>query len=579
MKLVAIAVDYDGTLTLDGRLSRAMLDAIGRVRCRGIRLVLVTGRRLAHLAGDTDTAMFDAVVAENGAVVEFPATGRHLLLGSPVSEPFIGELARRGVALSRGECLVETDAGAAGSVLEVLRALQQPYILAFNRQRLMVLPQGIAKSTGLRRAIFELGVSMHNTVGIGNAENDHDLLAACEIGVAVEWSSPALRTIADDVIAGQGPEAVAAYIDRISTQARLPVGTARRHTVPLGHHLDGSAASLAIRGRTVIIAGEPGSGKSQLAGLLCEQFILQRYSLAILDPEGDYRGLESLPNVTVAGGDDPAPAAREVRHALRHPGDTLVVDLSHLSAAGKREYVRTMLPVLASERRRTGLPHKIVLDEAHQFLNGDAAALVDAELGGYVWVTYRVSQLPAAVCPEDAVRIVTRESEPSEIEALSRLCGVALDSRVLAALSPAEAALLPGPDEAHGDTVVVRTHERLTPHVRHRQKYFDAPVADAHAFVFTDRSPALRVRSFSDMVARLAEVPAAALRAYCERHDVSRWVRDVFRDHVLAARLLEIERRAREDDPRDVADALAQAIRARYEFCAEPATPSTDSHE
>jgi hydroxymethylpyrimidine pyrophosphatase-like HAD family hydrolase len=566
VKLAAIAVDYDGTLTLDGRLSRTVLDAIGRVRCRGIRILLVTGRRLAHLAANTEIGMFDAVVAENGAVVEFPASGRHLLLGTPVSDAFAAELSRRQVDLARGECLIETDAGAAEEVVRVLRALEQPYILAFNRQRLMVLPQGIAKSTGLRRAIFELGVSMHNTIGIGDAENDHDLLAACEIGVAVEWGSPALRRVADDVIAGRGPEAVAAYIDGVSAQARLAVGTARRHAVPLGRRLDGSPASLGIRGRTLIIAGEPGSGKSQLAGLLCEQFILQRYSLAILDPEGDYRGLESLPNVTVAGGDDPAPAAREVRHALRHPGDTLIVDLSRLSAAGKREYVRTMLPVLASERRRTGLPHKIVLDEAHQFLGGDAAALIDAELGSYVWVTYRVSQLPAAVCPEDAVRIVTRESEPAEIEALSRLCGAPLDGRVLAALSPEEAALLPGPDEAHGDTVVVRTHERLTPHVRHRQKYFDAPVADAHAFVFTDRSPAVRVRSFSEMVARLAELPPAALRGYCERHDVSRWVRDVFRDHLLAARLLEIERRVRNDDPRGVADALAQAIRARYEF-------------
>ena len=567
MKLAAIAVDYDGTLTSTGTLSRTVLDAIGRARCRGIRMLLVTGRRLAHLAADTEVGMFDAVVAENGAVVEFPATGRHLLLATPVSDRFVAELQRRNVDVARGECLIETDAGAAKDVLHVVRTLEQPYILAFNRNRLMVLPQGIAKSTGLRRAMFELGVSMHNTIGIGDAENDHDLLGACEAGLAVEWGSQALREVADDVITGSGPDAVAAYLDRVSAHARLAVGTARRHSVPLGRFLDGRPASLTIRGRTVIIAGEPGSGKSQLAGLLCEQFILQRYSLAILDPEGDYRALESLPNVTVAGGEDPAPAAREVRHALRHPGDTLIVDLSRLTAAGKQEYVRTMLPVLASERRRTGLPHKIVLDEAHQFLRDDAAPLIDAELGGYVWITYRVSQLPAPVCPQDAVRIVTRESEPAEIAALSRLCGAEIDGGVLAALAPDEAVLLPGPDEAHGETRVIRTQERLTPHVRHRQKYFDAPVADAHAFVFWERSPALRVRSFSEMVARLADMPAAALRGYCERHDVSRWVRDVFRDSLLAARLQDIERRVRDDDPRGVADALAQAIRARYEFC------------
>jgi hydroxymethylpyrimidine pyrophosphatase-like HAD family hydrolase len=568
MKLGTIAVDYDGTLTLNGHLSRPVLDAIGRVRCRGIRMVLVTGRRLAHLADDTEIGMFDAVIAENGAVVEFPSTGRHLLLGTPVSVPFIEELARRGVQFTRGECLVEADASAADAVLHTLRALEQPYILSFNRSRLMVLPQGVAKSTGLQRALFELGASMHNAIAIGDAENDHDLLSACEAGFAVGWGSAALRVVADGVIEGDGPDAVAAYLERVSSSARLPVGTARRHRVPLGSLLDGRPVSLGIRGRTVIVAGEPGSGKSQLTGLLCEQFILQGYSLAILDPEGDYRSLETLPNVTVTGGADPPPAPREVRHALRHPGETLIVDLSHLSWTDKHHYVRTMLPVLASERRRTGLPHKIVLDEAHQFLGDDASPLVDAELGGYIWVTYRVSQLPPAVCPEDAVRIVTRESESAEVEALSRLCGTALDGHALAALGPDEAALLPGPDEAGGGTMIVRTHGRLTPHVRHRQKYFDAPVADAQAFVFAGASGRTLARSFKEMVARLADVPAAALIGYCDRHDVSRWVRDVFRDGLLAARLYEIERRGHDTDPRGIADALAQAIRARYEFCA-----------
>jgi hypothetical protein len=40
----------------------------------------------------------------------------------------------------------------------------------------MVLPQAISKATGLRSALFALRISAHNTIGIGNAENDHDLL-------------------------------------------------------------------------------------------------------------------------------------------------------------------------------------------------------------------------------------------------------------------------------------------------------------------------------------------------------------------------------------------------------------------
>ena len=114
-----------------------------------------------------------------------------------------------------------------------------------------------------------------------------------------------------------------------------------------------------------------------------------------------------------------------------------------------------------------------------------------------------------------------------------------------------------------------RMAPRVTPHVRHRQKYFDMPVGEAQAFVFSGGGAlGPRVRSFREMVGLLATESAARLRGHCERHDFSRWVRDVFRDGLLAARLHEIEGRVRDQDPRGVADALAQAIRARYEFCA-----------
>lgn len=246
------------------------------------------------------------------------------------------------------------------------------------------------------------------------------------------------------------------------------------------------------------------------------------------------------------------------------------MNCSQLLVREKQHYMRTVLPMLAAERRRTGLPHKIVVDEAHQFLAGpEVAPLVDAELGGYVCVTYRVSQLDPAICPQDAVVMVTRESVQAEIDALSRLCGVTLDGAALGGIDQADAVLLPGPDEARGGVVRFRVGARLTSHVRHRQKYFDMPVGDAQAFVFAGGGAVgPRVRSFKEMVAMLATEPSARLRGHCDRHDFSRWVRDVFRDGHLAARLHEIEGRIREQDPRGVADALGQAIRARYEICA-----------
>ena len=369
MKLAVIALDYDGTIAFDGALDPSVREAIGAARQRGIAVILVTGRRLDDLrrvAGELDC--FDAVVVENGAVLHFPASGRHVTLGHPAPRAVIAEFERRGVEFVAGEVVIEMDAAQAPAALDVVRQLHQPLILAFNRGRLMLLPQSVAKSTGLRQVLHALRLSIHNTVAIGDAENDHDLLDACEVGVAVAWGSAALRAVADEVIEGNGPPAVAGYLRRISTQPRLSAAQMGRRRLLLGHQHNGDAVSLAVRGRTVLIAGEPGSGKSWMAGLLCEQLILQGYSMCIIDPEGDYRSLDRLPGVVTLGGDDPPPRARDLVRALRHPDVSVIVDLSRVPHAERAEYLRSVLPVLNTLRRSTGLPHKILLDEAHYCL-------------------------------------------------------------------------------------------------------------------------------------------------------------------------------------------------------------------
>lgn len=573
MKFSALALDYDGTIAVNGVFDHSVREAVADARRRGIVVVLVTGRRLADLhsvAGDL--TCFDAVVGENGAVLEFPLSGRHVVVGHAPSPAFLQELRRRGVPFAAGESVVEAEASWAGPILEVIRALEQPLILAFNRGRLMILPQAIAKSTGLRQALTALRVSIHNTVGIGDAENDHDLLDACEVGVAVGWGSAALRAIADEVVAGTGPAAVADYVRRVSQQPRLSAAQMGRRRLLLGRQYNGDEVGLAVRGRTILIAGEPGTGKSWLAGLLCEQSILQGYCVCIIDPEGDYRSLEALPSVITLGGDDPPPHARELIRALRHPDVSVIVDLSKMTHREKREYLRTLLPLLATLRRTTGLPHKILLDEAHYFLSSDdSCQCIDPELAGYILVTYRVSALaPAIRMAGDTVVMVTRETDRDEAKTLLEMCRpqpcTTVSPDVFRDLQATEAALLPGAEEAHGQVCRFQLAPRLTSHVRHRTKYLDMPVADAQAFVFTDNGrPGARARTLKEFIGLLTALPPGRVAGHLRRHDFSRWIDQVFRDHPLAAFLRRVEARAESDEARDVAEAIGQAIRARYE--------------
>jgi hypothetical protein len=197
----AIALDYDGTLTSRERPSEEVLAVLRETRVAGIKLLLVTGRVLSELRRvfpEVDE-YFDAIVAENGAVAWSESGGLRLLV-PPVSRELEAALIARNVPMRRGEVLFAMDASYDGSALEEITRLGLDCQLVRNRGALMILPAGVSKGTGLSEALGELGISHHSTVGFGDAENDHALLEACEIGVAVANAIPALKRHADVVL-------------------------------------------------------------------------------------------------------------------------------------------------------------------------------------------------------------------------------------------------------------------------------------------------------------------------------------------------------------------------------------------
>jgi hydroxymethylpyrimidine pyrophosphatase-like HAD family hydrolase len=575
MKLSVIALDYDGTIARNDALEPTVRSAIAAARTRGVTVLLVTGRILEDLrrvAGDLH--FVDGVIAENGAIVHFPDNAHTSTLAPAVPDAFVAELRRRGIPFGAGRSLVDADAADAPRLLEVIRALELPLVLLFNGGRVMVLPQGVSKATGLHAALDTLRLSARNTVAIGDAENDHELLRLAEVGVAVEWASPALRAAADIVLPGSGPPAVAAYVRTLAESGQLPIPPRARRRLRLGHTEDGREFSLAVRGRNVLVAGDAKSGKSWVAGLLCEQLILHGYCVCVIDPEGDYRSLEALPGVSVLGGEDPPPAPRDLLRALRYPDRSVVIDLSHRPQDEKIEYIRAVLPALNEIRHRTGLPHRIVVDEAHYFLQ-DAGArhLLDLDRNGYTVVTYWASRLPKELLSATEVMIVTRESNPAEIEALRRWCSTCdqVDrSRwgLLGQLRVGQAVALPITEEAGGDLRLFTIAPRLTPHVRHREKYVDVPVTEHRAFVFAANGQlsGQRARTLRQFVAIVEHAPAALFEGYLQRGDFSRWIGDVFGDYPLATELRALEERHRADTPDDTIPEVVAAIRARYDL-------------
>ena len=571
MRYGVLAVDYDGTIAEEGVLSAEVRHALEATRAAGVTVVLVTGRVLSDLRRVAhDLSFADAVVAKNGAVITFPASGRSMRLHAPPPPAFAVALRRSGVAAVEGECVVEAAAETAGVVLDLVRTLELPLVIAFNRSRLMILPQAVSKATGLREALAALRLSAHNTMAIGDAENDHALLEAVEVGVAVAWGSAALVRAADLVIDGRGPTDVARFLRTWAAIPDLPAANTRRQLL-LGHDGD-RPISLALRDRNVLVSGDPRSGKSWVAGLLGEQLMLARYAVAVVDPEGDYRALEALPGVRLAGEDHP-PGPGDLERAFRVPDNSLVVDLSHVPHTRKIDCLQVMLPALARLRQSRGLPHRIVVDEAHYFLRElDGEVARDLAHGGYTLVTYRPADLDEAVMRHVGVVIATRHTDSREAAALARWARMDPGrlAAVLATLSVSEAVLLPPADEAGGDIVRLKVAPRLTAHVRHRHKYADLPVPRSQQFVFSRAPGRPAAASLAGLAAMLAQLPPSSLDHHLRHQDFSRWLAEVFRDEALALAVREVERAYLAGGSIDAAGAIVGAISERYDLKGSP---------
>ncbi len=220
MRYLALATDYDGTLATNGVVDRDTVEALRRLAATGRKLILVTGRQLGDLLhAFPEAAIFDAVVAENGAVLYRPQSRETRVLARPPSSHFVEALQRRGVGpLWVGQVVVATVQPTETEIIDVIRELGLDLQVILNKGSVMVLPVSVDKATGLRAALDELALSAHNVVGIGDAENDQAFLAMSGCGVAVANALDALKAGADHVTRGEAGAGVREIIDSLTTE-------------------------------------------------------------------------------------------------------------------------------------------------------------------------------------------------------------------------------------------------------------------------------------------------------------------------------------------------------------------------
>jgi phosphoglycolate phosphatase-like HAD superfamily hydrolase len=564
----ALACDYDGTLATEDRIGSETLAALEAARQAGVRLILVTGRTFFELTRVCERLdLFNAVVAENGGVLYFPPKGILLDQGPTPPSRLLVELDARGVFYQVGRVIVGVLRGEEARVRDALAAVGARMQLVYNRAALMLLPPGISKGTGVRQAIRALGLSFHDVLAIGDAENDLDLFEACGWTACPGNAVRELQDRADWVFPGDNGGSVARAIAGPILADGLRLAQSRRHRVAIGWSAEtAEPVTVPERGVNVLVQGDTLSGKSWLAGALVERLSDREYSVCIVDPEGDYRVLAALPSVSWVEVRDEADWRAALGRMDHDASASVVLDLSSLDHTERSTLLGRGLRLLRERRRRRGPPHWVVLDEAHYWLGHDGVD--DDALGlddeGFCLVTYRASALRDSVWNAIDVFLFGRTTSATELNRLSRVFSETLPAQDIASILPAlprgEFLAVEDGDERRALTFVAAP--RTTWHVRHQRKYADGRLPPHRCFFLRrpDGRLVATAGSLGEFLESLESVDEEVLAFHAARGDFSRWLLDVFADRELGAQLAKIERRWRRHEIHDLRSALGRSV-------------------
>lgn len=572
MRYFCLACDYDGTIAHHGVVATSTIAALKRVSASGRKLLLVTGRQVDDLiAIFPEITIFDRVVAENGAVLYRPGTRELRTLADAPPEEFVAELQRRQVQpLSIGKCIVATWHPFETTVLEAIRTLGLELQVIFNKDAVMVLPSGVNKGTGMHAALEELGLSKHNVVGVGDAENDHAFLKICECSVAVANALPALKERADLVTSGAHGAGVEELIEKLASEDLQSVAPKlRRHQILLGRTASGEAFCLEPYGTRVLVAGPSGGGKSTTVMAMIERLVDAQYQICLIDPEGDYDEVEQFVKL---GGPNRVPAVSEILEVLHSRRNSVSVNLLGVAGPDRPSFFLGLLPRIQELRARTGRPHWVIIDEVHHLMPEtlDSASLsIPRELNSVAMISVHPDHVARPMLNTVNVLIAIGPEPATVVRQFNAGTGKKLRTADLPEQRPKSGQAMVW---ALGDSqkpAIVGIERAKVELRRHKRKYAAGELGEDKSFYF--RGPEeklnLRAQNMNTFVQLAQGVDEETWRYHLKSADYSRWLRESVKDEEIAGEVERIEK----DESLQGAESRARVIEAIRKHYTAPA--------
>jgi len=257
-----VALDLDGTLIGDDLILRPRVrDAVARARAEGVAVTIVTGRMFAAARPFVRALEIEGpVVCYQGAAI-YDATTGETLRETPVRQDVtrdtlqwahehgvhaqcyaddtlyvdeINRFSKRYTDLARVEPVVVPslreafadrptikivtvdDVEKSEQNLAALRALlgERAYLTRSHAEFVEVVDPAVNKGEALAFVAQRHGISLGETLAVGDAWNDVPLLEAAAVGVAMGSGPPELLAHADHVVADVAHDGVAEALER-----------------------------------------------------------------------------------------------------------------------------------------------------------------------------------------------------------------------------------------------------------------------------------------------------------------------------------------------------------------------------
>lgn len=564
MRQKVLAFDYDGTLAENGQVPATLCHVLEQLKLAGCVLFLVTGRRYGSMDLGSLAELFTGIAWENGAVLEHMASQELYLPFGYVNARLIQALEKTNMPLERGVAIASTWTDHEAMVWQLLAETGNDVVIVHNKGALMILPPGTSKGTGLVRLLELCGFSPRNVACFGDGENDLALFQVCEVGIAVADAVPSLLSVADFVAAKPGPAGVQHTLETYwQNDAPLTIPTRPDRSILLGTDENGKSVLLSatmLTNSNIGVFGDSHSGKSWVTGLLAEGMHVAGYQVLLLDPEGDFRGLGSLPGIIALSGDEttlPSPAT--VVLLLAEASNSVVLDLCQYPHEQRGTYLVELFHALQPLKKHKFRPQWIVLEEAQYFLPPSGNDVFDVLLpmladGGWAFVSYRPDRLEEQVLDALTCCLVSRLTDEEALAAISSI--TQLPDATALAQTPNSHIWLCGQQQ-----VRLRPSARRIPHIRHLYKYLDMPLPKHKRFYFRTDKTYLGVEAASlfEFKELLLQLPLACIEYHHQRDDFANWVRSALDDDILARHLETLTHRQ---------DLVGEALRQALWQCA-----------